>query len=645
MDFSIKMELSALLTLVVLFVFHHEKSRQRTEGYHLFSASLVFSMLTILVDVLSTVAIYHAHHVPLWLNVALVCAYFILLALALSLTAMYAFCILLAYSPHTRCIKIVYTIILALCAVMILCTVSTPWTGWLFRFEGGEYFHGPLNRMGYGIMTAEVLLFLICYLRNRSFISQAMRHVIHTLPPLTIFLALFQLLVPQVLINGTLFALVDLILFAGFQSNRIGRDQLTELQNRGSFYLELSRLLKGEDPFHVILLSLRHYSSVNRRLGVRRGDEILYQVSRYLEQLAPGYRAFRVGNTQFALLGKSHGSNRDWSVSSHLQSRFSGTWQSQGMEIVLDAALADMICLCDGQEENQLIEQLEYALSKAEQSDQSMLIRFDERLQRELDRKNHVLEMVRRALAQESFQVYYQPIYHCQDRDFASAESLLRLFDDDGTPVPPGEFIPLAEENGLIDDISWLVLKKVCQFWQRHPDLPLGTVSINMPMQQLTDPTLVQRLSACRREYGVPPEKLRIEITERMIAQEPHRVRAVMTQLNSRQIQFYLDDFGMGYSNFAGVMSLPFETVKLDASLLRGIDTDPQSFRTVQLLVQMLKNTGFCVVAEGIETEAQVRCVQMLNIDRIQGYYYARPMPEEDLTDFLSGRFREASIP
>ena len=99
MDFSIKMELSALLTLVVLFVFHHEKSRQRTEGYHLFSASLVFSMLTILVDVLSTVAIYHAHHVPLWLNVALVCAYFILLALALSLTAMYAFCILLAYSP------------------------------------------------------------------------------------------------------------------------------------------------------------------------------------------------------------------------------------------------------------------------------------------------------------------------------------------------------------------------------------------------------------------------------------------------------------------------------------------------------------------------------------------------------------------
>ena len=254
------------------------------------------------------------------------------------------------------------------------------------------------------------------------------------------------------------------------------------------------------------------------------------------------------------------------------------------------------------------------------------------------DRRQYVLEQIRRGLDEETFEVYYQPVFSVKEGRFTTAESLLRLFDENGVLIPPGEFIPLAEKNGLIDEISWLVLKKVCQFLGENTDLPLGSVSINMSIQQITDRSFLRRVHSCQAQYGVPAGKLRIEITERTVTENPAQVKAVMAQLASEDIRFYLDDFGVGYSNLASMISLPFETVKLDASLLCGIDENEKLYDTVRLLVQMMHNAGFIVVAEGIERHAQLECVKALGIDRVQGYYYARPMPKKELETFLTYR-------
>jgi len=230
--------------------------------------------------------------------------------------------------------------------------------------------------------------------------------------------------------------------------------------------------------------------------------------------------------------------------------------------------------------------------------------------------------------------------------EFAGKELCLRfhvggealVFDENGVLIPPGEFIPLAEKNGLIDEISWLVLKKVCQFLGEHPELPLASVSINMSIQQLTDRTFLRRVHSCQAQYGVPAGKLRFEITERTVAEKPEQVNTVMAQLATEGIRFYLDDFGVGYSNLASMINLPFETVKLDSSLLQNIDENAKMYDTVRLLVQMMHNAGFIVVAEGIERLAQLECVKALGIDRVQGYYYARPMPQKELETFLTYR-------
>ena len=161
-----------------------------------------------------------------------------------------------------------------------------------------------------------------------------------------------------------------------------------------------------------------------------------------------------------------------------------------------------------------------------------------------------------------------------------------------------------------------------------------------MPEQLLTDRSFLRRLHNYRAQYGVRPEQLCIEITERTISEKPALVRSVMAQLAAEGVHFYLDDFGIGYSNLASMLELPFETVKLDASLIRSIgqEENGKGAVTMRLLAQMLHSAGFTVVAEGVERAVQVERAKALSIDKIQGFYYAKPMPGDQLAEFLASK-------
>ena len=193
----------------------------------------------------------------------------------------------------------------------------------------------------------------------------------------------------------------------------------------------------------------------------------------------------------------------------------------------------------------------------------------------------------------------------------------------------------MAEENGLIDSISWIVLEKVCRFLGEHPQLPLKNISINMTGQQILDPTFIGRIEGNLDQYGVDGSRLRIEITERTITEDYAEVRKVMAYLAGKGIQFYLDDFGTGYSNLASMLSLPFEAIKFDQSLINMMNGTDKGLRTISLLADIMHENDYYIVAEGVETAEQMKLAKERSLDRIQGYYYAKPMPGEDLVSFL----------
>lgn len=637
MELSTKMEAVALIITITLILFHFDPQNKTNRKYLLFNGCLFSSAITIGLDLFTSWLINAQPTIPLWLNMHLNTLYFLAQHLTFSLMAGYCFYLLFEHSSDWKCLYIATTVIgifFTLLEIGVLCNYKTRW---FFYFEDGVYMRGPFNKVGYAAVAIELTMLVICYLRHRAIASRSLRKLMHIMPPLILFLGIMQQIFPNILMNGTISSLANLILFICFQSSRIGQDALTGLPNRHTFFQEMEARRRKPQYFHLILFYLEDMEMINRKFGIKEGDALLYMVGRYLEEYAPHYRAFRFSSTSFLL----YGSFPDYpehtkQVAQALRNRFEKPWEAAGITSRINVSVAHMICNSSESDDSYLISQLEYALARAREAGGGSVVFFDSRLKEQFERSQYVLTQVRQALEEESFQIFLQPIYSLKEKIFTSGEVLLRLNDKAGHAISPGEFIPLAEKTGLIDEISWLVLKKVCHFLAGDPELPLQTISVNMTAQQLNDPAFSRKIHSCLNQYGISPERLRIEITERTITENPPLVRSVMTQMTEEGLQFYLDDFGIGYSNLAGMMALPFETVKLDSSLLQNIAQNEKTFQVVKLLVDLLHHAGFIVVAEGLETGEQVEKAEEIGFDRIQGFYFAQPMPVEELEHFLA---------
>ena len=175
----------------------------------------------------------------------------------------------------------------------------------------------------------------------------------------------------------------------------------------------------------------------------------------------------------------------------------------------------------------------------------------------------------------------------------------------------------------------------MCRFLGAHPEPELQTVSVNLTGQQVSDVTLIDRIETLLADCQLSGSRLRIEITERTVADDFEEVKKTMMRLQEKGIRFYLDDFGTGYSNLSSMFSLPFEVIKFDQSLVRMIDVSRNGRRTISLLAQLMHENDYRIVAEGIETAQQAQTVRETGVDRIQGFYYAKPLPEEELLQLL----------
>lgn len=186
------------------------------------------------------------------------------------------------------------------------------------------------------------------------------------------------------------------------------------------------------------------------------------------------------------------------------------------------------------------------------------------------------------------------------------------------------------------------MVEEVCRLLSSSALPGLESVSINLSMQQFLDPDLIPRLRRCLEHYGLSPDRLKIEITERVAAQDVDRTASVMAQLSDLGIYFYLDDFGTGWSNLSCALDLPFQCVKLDHSLLSAYPASPRSRQLIHGLVALFHELDVAVVAEGVETQAQADALGGCGVDWLQGYHLARPMPEEALVTFLNTAEKEA---
>jgi EAL domain-containing protein (putative c-di-GMP-specific phosphodiesterase class I)/GGDEF domain-containing protein len=442
--------------------------------------------------------------------------------------------------------------------------------------------------------------------------------------------------------NGMIMALVNAIMFISFQNIHLGVDALTGLGNRGAFVEVLGQWLKTRKRFHVVFINLREFGHVNQKFGQNVGDEFLYVVANFLNDRPDCAQAYRLGSVNFAILCNNEGCDRLGHCIREIQDRFKLPWEAVGVEYQLSACYADL--LWEGQKWNsaQIIDRLEYTMEIAKAQGENTHVSFDGRIDAMMERQKYIVEQMKWATENCGFEVYYQPVYSLREEEFCAAEALIRLRDKQGNMIGPSEFIPIAEKTGMIRDISWIMVEKVCQFLAANPDLKLKAVSVNLSRQQFMDDDLEQRLEELLSRYNVAPHRIKIEVTEGTIARNPKRTEKIMNELVQKGIGFYLDDFGVGYSNVSSVMRLPLEIVKLDKSLTDKVLSTEKTHRFISDMVKMFVDAEISVVAEGAEKAETVEALKKLGVDRIQGYYYARPMPENELAAFVEEHWSAA---
>jgi diguanylate cyclase (GGDEF)-like protein len=422
-------------------------------------------------------------------------------------------------------------------------------------------------------------------------------------------------------------------------------DPLTGLPNRALFTdrlrQSLARAHQQERNVAVLFLDLDNFKVVNDSLGHQQGDLLLLDVAERLRALvhAEGIAA-RLGGDEFTVLLEDVADPSDAIATAERIIQMLGDPANLGgRDVFVNASVGIAMSGERLSEPEDLLRSADLAMYRAKANgrarwelfDHSMEARAVERLELETD--------LRRALERGEFRVFYQPIISLDNGEIAEVEALIRWQHPERGLVAPLEFIPLAEETGLIVPIGQVVLEEAChqaRLWDRlRPSTRPLTVSVNLSARQFQHPTLVTDIARTVREAGVDPRRLKLEITETVVMQDAEATAAKLRALKSLGIQLAIDDFGTGYSSLTYLKRFPVDTLKIDRSFVDGIGEDAQDTAIVRSVVALAKTLNLSVTGEGIETPVQQAHLVALGCDRGQGYLFAKPLPAEEFERML----------
>lgn len=624
-----------LLALIGVYMLFDKKTQSIKEI--VFQFSLGFSFIANVNNIIAIYTIENSASLPLLLNIYTNTFYYFSVVVMTTMVSITTYVTMFEGRYEERRLKRAVAISLGYFIAEVAIVLSNPITGWLFYFDANKIYHrGPLNLIAVLFLAIAVINVMCFGFLERKRMKKSFRLVFYTLPAITIIVGSGLYFFPDAILTGTVISLCLLTLFLSGQQQRARVDALTELPSREAFFNDINRLCLKRRPFHIISICLDNLKQINGQFGHRNGDAVLASAARFLAKLEPRATAYRISGVQFTLVSAKVDPVVFESLEQDVINRFQSGWKTSCGAVELRALIADIQYPVHGETVDEIVASLEYAIRIAKQDPSGKPVRFSEGLKVEFARRSYVISQMEKALRDDLFFLNIQPVYDIHQQRFTGGEVLLRLNEDNGVPISPGEFIPIAIEIGIATKLGLMVMEKVCKFLSQNRNLDFGWLSINVSSQQDEFDETVHHLEMLLEQYGVEPRLIKLEITERVLLEDLERAHATMDELKKRGVGVFLDDFGTGYSNLVNAMMLPFECVKIDKGFIRGITNNPKSCGLLQTIIEGLRSLNVITLAEGVENNAQDQIVRDMGIDRIQGYYYARPIPIDEFAWMLS---------
>jgi diguanylate cyclase (GGDEF)-like protein/PAS domain S-box-containing protein len=424
-------------------------------------------------------------------------------------------------------------------------------------------------------------------------------------------------------------------------------DPLTGLPNRLLFLdrlsLAIARCRRMHREVAVLFIDLDRFKNVNDSVGHDAGDELLIAVARRLESvLRPGDTVARFGGDEFTILcdDLTTATSRDRAIeiAQRLLDAVSQPFVVGGTRTFIGASIG--IALATGEERpEELLRDADAAMYHAKESGRGRVEVFDETMRARAVVRHATENDLHRALEHGELLLFFQPVVSLRDARCVGAEALVRWQHPERGLMPPDDFVPLAEETGLVVELGTWVLEAAVQEAARfqHDRAVPFLVSVNLSARQLAQPGLEEHLAAILGRFDLEPSNLCLEITESVLMEDAEAVIGVVERVRALGVKLSIDDFGTGYSSLGYLKRFPVDIVKIDRAFVDGLGTDPGDMAIVTAVIGLAHALGLTVVAEGVESEDQIAELVGLGCDEAQGYYFAPPQPAADLRALIGG--------
>ncbi|HYT15672.1 MAG TPA: EAL domain-containing protein [Burkholderiales bacterium] len=420
-------------------------------------------------------------------------------------------------------------------------------------------------------------------------------------------------------------------------------DALTTLPNRALFSKILnhgiSQAHRRKKELAVLFIDLDRFKNINDTLGHEAGDALLKEVGKRLKQsLRESDTVARLGGDEFVVLLEELADQKHVSVVAHkILTTLVKPFVTLGQEFRVTASIGISTYPADGEDERSLMKNADIAMYRAKEEGKNNFQFYSKELNEHSFERLTMESSLRRALERNEFELHYQPKVDLRTGRITGVEALLRWHHPDLGMVSPAQFIPMAEETGLIVPIGKWVLRTACRQHKAWQDqgLPRLSVAVNLSARQFSDENLLQDITSIVKESGIDPVLLELEITESMLMNNVEKAIRTLDALNEMGIRLAIDDFGTGYSSLSTLKRFPINTIKVDRSFIRDLPGGVDDRAIAGAIIAMGQALGMTVIAEGVETKEQADYLRGQSCDEFQGFYFKKAMPADELAQLL----------
>lgn len=524
--------------------------------------------------------------------------------------------------------------------IIVIALFVNLFSSGLFYFDEAHVYHrGKFIFILYLLAFVNMIVCTVFLYKNKKLFPRMKFIALLSMLPLEFIAVMIQSFFPNLLVEMFANAVALFLVLTTVRRPEEIQDSVTLLKNYNAYATDVSQDFVNEKPFATIIINISNYVPLHQILGYDGAVELLKTAAEKLTEidgeLDTHAELYHIQNGKFRFVVSGARTNMAEAAAARINEEFKKSIEINGLRIDLLA----YVCIANCPEDiGDLKTLLRFGIDIHERLPYTgKVLRASELVGRQGFELGSVIdEIIDKAIVNRSFKVYYQPIYSIAEKRFVSAEALLRLKDEKYGFISPELFIVAAERSGAIHKIGDYVMEEVCRFIASddYKKLGLEYIEVNLSVAQCMSPDLSDKILYTMKKHNVSPDSINLEITETAMSYAQNTMTDNIDRLYSAGLSFSLDDYGTGYSNINRVASLPLKIVKLDKSFVDS-ENNPRMWIVLSSTVKMLKDMDMHIVVEGIETEQLVEKFANLECDYIQGYYFSKPIPEEDFVEFI----------